>query len=970
MQNSDLQKSLSISNMSEQPKKKFFKYKTKREFKFRGRNYSYQNSIKLNTLSKKLKLTKDQIKELVKGNTERVLYNHDNQTTRKIDISKPLILKPFTTKKLTNQELFSGGTAGLSVFEKVPANLNRQVAITYTFIIKISKETKDPQSNTFTAIINKNTNLEELCREDVLKLYAGVGNIENITITDIKVYENQVGGSQLALANMKLKLSKPPVLKMFDNIDYTERKHCVRDLMYEYYGKKYVAKNFENMDTIEDVRKWCEARKIKLLAYDILGNIVASNYPDKKNKNKTLLALVYHNHLYPLTSKYLSKVKPLAFNDNEIVLEREEFNAELLNIIQCGNVPANIVMKSDEIVKFDYENNIYICNPNFNDCKKILKQFGLYDKITPTISFTSTAIKIQDLYLKENIDSFLPQSNRFLKGGYNYFTEDDALLEEQNIITIDANKFYPSCLKELEYLAKVDFLDNDLEDNNTLEPNFMYLVKPKQHSILLPNTNIYLSDHLEFCKSEGIAFEILEKVKITKFKNYYTDMIKELQKKVTPLEFKKLMNCLIGCFELDGKTEHTQFLKFVNEDEKNRSDGYFKKYDDDLYINFSTKPRIKTHSKKLIAVQVKDLSRRKLYLKMRQLKINESNLIKIKTDSITYIGTNKPKLGKALGMWKEEEVNLEKFKMDYLDTEHESIVPFCLNNNVLNNSYAGAGKTYDIINKVIPNLKKSFLILTPSHSSLKEYNKLKLNCNVIQKYTYNDIEIEEDIIIVDEIGMCDYAAMKNLYKWSMLGKKIIAYGDFKQLLPVGRLTPLNTKLYTECVFAVQNTIDTNYRNDFTREFYDQCINGNVDKEELRTKYLNDSNSDNVCCYTNEGCDKYNKIVSERLGFSSMFEVGAKLICNTNKLRKYDIYNKFTFTVEKVEGDMITLDNGVTLHKDEFLKKEGDKTFISFGYARTLHSYQGESVKNLYYPQEELKYCNDRMFYTLISRLKI
>ena len=963
------EKSISNINMSDTPTLKIFKKKGLREFKLRGKKYTYSTPKQLEDLAVKFSTTKKVITQLVKGNTKRVFYNKNTKTTQNVDISKPLMLKNFTTKKLTTKQLLSGGNSGISVFEKVPANLNRQVAITYTFIIKISKDTKSPQSNTFTAIINKNTNLEQLCREDVLKLYAGVGNIENITITDIKVYENQEGGPQLALSNMKLKLEKPPVLKMFDNIDYRERKHCVRDLMYEYYGKRYTSKNFQNMDTIEDVRKWCEAKNIKLLAYDILGNTVASNYPDKKNKNKTLLALVYHNHLYPLKSKYLSKVKPLTFDDNEIVLERNDFDSELLNIIQSGNVPANIFMKSDEIIKFDYENNIYICNPNFNDCKKILKQFGLYDKITPSISFTSTAIRIQDLYLKENIDSFFPQSNRFLKGGYNYFTEDDALLEEQNIITIDANKFYPSCLKELEYLAKVDFLDNDLEDNNILEPDFMYLVKPEQHSILLPNTNIYLGEHLEFCKTEGLCFEILEKVKITKFKNYYTDMIKELQKKVSPLEFKKLMNCLIGCFELEGKTEHTQFLKFVNEDEKNRSNGYFKKYADDLYINFSTKEKIRTHSKKLIAVQVKDLSRRKLYLKMRQLKINESNLIKIKTDSITYIGTDKPKLGKALGMWKEEEVNLEKFEMNYFNTEHESIIPFCLNNNVLNNSYAGAGKTYDIINNVIPNLKKSYLILTPSHSSLKEYNKLKLNCNVIQKYTYNDIEIEEDIIIIDEIGMCDYAAMKNLYKWSMLGKKIIAYGDFKQLLPVGRLTSLNTQLYTECVFAVQNTIDTNYRNDFTREFYDECINGNVDKEELRSKYLNDSNSDNVCCYTNEGCDKYNKIVSERLGFSSMFKVGAKLICNTNKLRKYDIYNKFTFIVEKVEGDMITLDNGVSLHKDEFMKKEGDKTFISFGYARTLHSYQGESVKNLFYPKEEIKYCNNRMFYTLISRLK-
>ena len=165
-------------------------------------------------------------------------------------------------------------------------------------------------------------------------------------------------------------------------------------------------------------------------------------------------------------------------------------------------------------------------------------------------------------------------------------------------------------------------------------------------------------------------------------------------------------------------------------------------------------------------------------------------------------------------------------------------------------------------------------------------------------------------------------------------------------------------------------MDTNYRNNFTRQFYDNCIEGKIDKEELRSKYLNDSNSNNICCYTNEACDKYNEIVSKRLGFDSMFEVGAKLICNTNKLRNFEIFNKFTFIVKKVENNLIFLDNGAVLSKSDFLKKEGDKTFISFGYARTLHSYQGESVENLYYPKEELKYCNDRMFYTLISRLKI
>ena len=97
---------------------------------------------------------------------------------------------------------------------------------------------------------------------------------------------------------------------------------------------------------------------------------------------------------------------------------------------------------------------------------------------------------------------------------------------------------------------------------------------------------------------------------------------------------------------------------------------------------------------------------------------------------------------------------------------------------------------------------------------------------------------------------------------------------------------------------------------------------------------------------------------------------ASLGVNTNELRKHGIYNKFVFTVIAEEKDRVQLDNEVWLDKKVCLKKEGHKTYLSFAYARTLYSYQGESLNDLYFPQEEMKYINDRGFYTLISRLKI
>ena len=962
-----VEKSKSNNNMSDKPKTKFVK------FEFLGKKYAFKarNKESKKARAEKLGLSVKELTQLVKKQKlEKIAYNPQTKETKTIDISKPLLLKDFSKEKLTNAQIFTGGTDELKIFDKFPKNAKRQVAISFDYIAQISKDSRKDDM-TITRIITKNTNIEELAKEAVREFFSGaVAYLDNIEITNLRVYENNAEGSSLPLSGMKLKLEKPPILRMFDNIDYTERGHCVRDLMTDYYGNRYKPKNFAKMNTIEDVLDFCRAKDIKLLAYDILGKIISSNYPEKKNKNKTLICLVHHNHLYPLKSSKLKRVRPLKFDDNEIVRSRDIFNYRLMEIIKEGEIPNNIRMKSDNIISFDYEENIFICNDEFLECKKIMKQFGLYDRIHTSISLSSVARMIEGLYLKEKIDTFFPQSKRFIKGGYNYFTNNE--VESENVKTIDANKMYPSYLRELSCLYRFDIILDEIVDNKTIEEGFLYVVKPKQHSILLPNTNIYLGDHLLFCKQEGLEFDVLQKATLQKCENYYRDMIDELWKKVDNNTFKKIMNRLIGSFETESKSQYNNFLKFVNEDEKKRTKkGFFKKIYHDLFINFEVNTKITTTNKKIIAVQVKDLSRRKMYLKMKELGVNETNLVKIQTDSITWI-TNKKidGLGTDLGMWKEEESNLKKFEVDYSDNDIEKLLFRDMGiKNELCNSYAGAGKTFHIINNLIPKLDDDYIVLSPSHSSLKEYGEKDIKHEVIQKYNYSDEEISYSNIIVDEIGMVDYKGLVNIYKWSLEGKKIYVFGDFNQLIPVGHVRPLNTPLYIKLLFPIRYVMDTNYRNSFTREFYDKCIEGLVNKEYYRNKFLNNTNANNVCCFKNKTCDKYNKIVSERLGFESVFNVGAKIICNTNELRDRGIYNKFVFTVIEEKEDSIKLDNGEWISKKECMKKAGDKTYFTFAYARTLHSYQGESVKGLYFPKEEMKYVNSRMFYTLISRIK-
>lgn len=963
---STAEKSKSNINMSDKPQIKL------RKFEFKGKKYGFRvgDTNKKKQLAEKLGIRVKDITQLAKKNTTKVAYNPQTKETKTIDISKPLLLKDFSTKKLTNAQLFTGGTSGLQIFEKLPKNVERQVAISFDYMAQISKDPRDGKK-TIVRIVTKNTNIEELAKDWVREYFSGaVAFIDDIEITNLRVYENNVEGALLPLSGMKLKLEKPPVLKMFDNIDYTKRKHCVRDLMIDYYGKRYKHKNFANMNTIEDVLIFCRTKDIKLLAYDILGKIICSHYPQKKNKNKTLICLVHHNHLYPLKSHKLNKVTPLKHDDNEIVRSRDIFNFKLMEIINAGEIPNNIRMKSDEIIGFDHEDTIIICNDEFDECKKIMKKFGLYDRIHTGITLSSVARMIERLYIKENIETFFPQSKRFIKGGYNYFSNNE--FDSTNVKTIDANKMYPSCLRELKYLYRFDIIHDELIDNKILEDGFLYIVKPKQHSILLPNTNIYLGDHLLFCKEQGLEFDILQKATLQKCENYYRDMIDELWKKVDNSTFKKLMNRLIGSFESEAKSEYTKFLKFVNEDEKKRTKkGFFKKIANNTYINFDVTNKYTTTNKKIIAVQVKDLSRRKMYCKMKELGINESNLVKIQTDSITWI-TNKNVngLGTELGMWKEEKTNLKKFDVDYTDNNIEKLLfrNFDFHNHLCN-SYAGAGKTYHIINNLIPTLNEDYIVLSPSHSSLKEYGEKENEHEVIQKYNYTDDPINYSNIIIDEIGMVDYHGLLNIYKWSLEGKMIYAFGDFNQLIPVGHIRPLNTPLYIKLLFPIRYVMDTNYRNSFTREFYDKCIQGTINQEYYRSKFLNNENANNVCCFTNEACDKYNKIVSERLGFSTIFDVGARIICNTNELRDRGIYNKFVFTVVEEKPEKIKLDNGEWISKKECMKKAGNKTWFSFAYARTLHSYQGESVRDFYFPKDQMKYVTPRMFYTLISRIK-
>ena len=100
----------------------------------------------------------------------------------------------------------------------------------------------------------------------------------------------------------------------------------------------------------------------------------------------------------------------------------------------------------------------------------------------------------------------------------------------------------------------------------------------------------------------------------------------------------------------------------------------------------------------------------------------------------------------------------------------------------------------------------------------------------------------------------------------------------------------------------------------------------------------------------------------------MTDIGARIMCKTNDLKKFNIYNNYDFVVKEGNKETITL-----LHEKIGLIKiptELIKDNFDFSYARTIYNLQGATIGSYYFSPEDHEYINPRMAYTIISRLRL
>lgn len=949
----------------------------------KGKEIKYKN---IPDLSFKLNITRKQASELINENEINKLILNKNGDIARINIKqKPLILRQFGIKNVANKKLFMDTNIKQNIYSSsIGQNneVNLIINIKMTFKVSGDDKNKDKYITRWTTINGKfivseiNDKIEEAVKNYIDSIPDAV--LIRVEPHIISSYSQQ----ELKYENMQLRELEPLKVTHFTNIDQNINiNNCVRDYL-KLKLKKISQKTINNLGdkngvTCQEIINFCTKYHIKYMIYKINTSILFKSEYKRNKSYAPLIFIAYNNHLYPIKNKYLEKINDKEINNIEIVKSGDD---KLKSFIENGILPYDINIrfnyendndKINNILSFKVNNTKYICNDEYNQCLNILKKYGLEHEITDDIKIRKLLEILSKLYVQSNIVSFCPAIEQFTKGGFLY--KNDIQVNKKDLITIDKVKCYSHSLKSLPYLLTCDYRTAKITKNPIeIIDHYLYNVNPKQSSILLPDTNLYTGYHLKYAQTQDLEFELLEEIECNKVPNYYSKLVEDLFINVDNNEFKNILNCGIGMFEKNTNS----YLKYIteglfNQEETKCNSGFSIPINDNYNIIYNTEEQISnSYTKKIIAFQVKDMSRQIIYQKLLDLNLQPENIIQIKTDSITYIGDKPKDLDFGLDGWKEEQYNELSNVNEIINKPLSLFFKYPSENKkrVLYDCYAGCGKTYDIINEIIPELRKQnkkFIVLTPSHSSIEEYRKLNINCKVIQTFSFKNSIPNEDFIIIDEIGMCDKQANDVLYKCFKADKEFMVYGDFKQLLPVFEKSSYNSEQYLNLLFNEKKELCTNHRNNFSKEYYDNLINNKINLRDEVLKYSNTGyiDAEVIICCRKDTRDKYNKLMMEYLGLNDL-DIGLKLICITNDLQHKNIYNNFAEEIIDVNKDNIQLSNGESYTKEEI------KNNFRPAYARTAYSVQGKSLKSFYYPIEDYDCLNGRLTYTIISRLKI
>jgi hypothetical protein len=954
-------------------------------------------------------------------NNKAVLYvtNTKTKSINKLDLSKPilpLLQREFgisSTQAKSRLSKFQSGkiSKDWKLTKKLPQLSTVDIVLDIKFDYSISSTVGSKQFSRNYSGFNDQDRIDSFVDVQIHNYLMSISVGAKLVGTPTIEYVGRRFGQSLNFKDMKLR--EVEALTIFNedlkNVAVNPDYNCVVSYLLDIYGKRISNNVIKALGddtgvTPDELTEFCKLYKIKYRCYDINGELKASHTPPgvTKSKRTNLIIVAYNNHVYPITNKFMHKND---VNYDKDVVIFKDLKSKLVKLLKCGLLPVNVKLKGDntEILYIETEDKVYLDNLEYKKCAEICKKLGIADKLNYSTNFTNVGKTIMKLYVKSDIKSIWPNSGEFVKSAPMY--GDGVNHDDDDITTIDKNKAYLNAIMKLPFLTKIDITKHNItgcDDLDEIIEHYWYIAKPAKFTHLMPESSMYTGYHINYCRKNGIDFEITEKIEADKTDNYFKQMIIDLLKVTDQKTCKTIVNRMVGMFQkgIDEaiRSNSFKFVKIANKDETATSNNFVKEITKNYNLIYDTSVMdVDIYTMKPIAYQVLDYNRVLIYEKMQILGLTDGDIVKIKTDSISF-KSNAIKDDIDLnidcddvGKWKFENYQFMNWETP-IDCKLPTFKGTLFKNDQITRSVlgnAGNGKTYDIINNLTKGMT-DYKILSPSHASIKYYKKIGMTSGVIQEYTFNNKIPDEHTVIVDEIGMCDRKAILMLIKCIVNGKNVYTYGDYTQLLPVGNNSPMNSHTLIDSMYKEQITLKGNHRNTFTEEYYDKLRKVNFTEEvssyyekyytpdykyqidEVKRHNTDWKEAEYIIAYKRSTRNIYNQLKMEHLEIE-FGDVGCKLICKTNDLREKGIYNNFIFNVISNDGVNVALDDGNGNITDITVKELnkggiGSEWFLP-AYALTLYCIQGDSLSSYHYPDDDDEFINERSAYTLISRLK-
>ncbi len=784
--------------------------------------------------------------------------------------------------------------------------------------------------------------------------------------------------------------------------------------------KKKYAKSF-TFDSIEptlhDFINWIKKNEYQTAyIFTITGSIVFSQVGKKAEatrKFNNIYMILHNNHAYALKpSENHSVINRLIKMKKEVDTQiiYDDYTSWLVGIdkvLEKGYEPKFI---SQYIYIHDDKEHIY--NEHKINIERFYEHFGL----KPNYKLNQSTIFRDLIKLYEiKYESYFPYT--YKQTGFNYYNDKfkfnfnhkitidkygNDVLYADNILSIDINKCYASCLASLDYIITVNVAYHQMKKYNNEEiiDHYLYIIHGTRSCIYTPDKSMIVSgQYIKFIKDRcTFPFEIIEYVESQKHENKFTTLLEKAYatKDEELMKYLKLaFNIMIGTFQSIGeKTReiNKNFSVITNESAKLEAketmalnDNYMLSYDIE---KITEQPYLNNLP---ISYQIIEKSRMRLIEQLDKMNIAQEDILQVKTDNIVmknrkkYIKLYKDDPNDFYG-WKESKKVILLYECNESLNQNLSffldVVNPTSNNNLCLNEDAGGGKSYRIINDVIPKLKGDYMVVSFQHTTLIEYRKNKLNNNTIDHYLAVDEVPRQKHIIVDEFGLLREKHLMWLLMLHYKYKKIIyLYGDNSQLPPAYcELGAIKTEFLKHFCKTYNVTSWKNYRNKFTAEEYNKMKNVTRDDlpyiKELLNKYtvsdIKDANS--FIAYRKETINALKQKILKVKNWEfnkdeNKITKDIQVINKSNNL-KYngiELYNKQLFNVVSNTDKEIILkddtDTQITLPIELFWKH------FDLGCVQTLYSSQGQTLKNIYYDKKDISflYNTPKALYTLISR---